>query len=74
LTGASGPGGPEFKEFAEKATADHGVQFLSSVADLPAVAEGKKRLALISGRTADKPKLLGDCIKVSVVVVAIFST
>jgi hypothetical protein len=73
LTGASGPGGPEFKEFAEKATADHGVQFLSSVADLPAVAEGKKRLALVSGRTADNPKLLGDCIEVGFVVVAIFS-
>jgi len=36
--------------------------FLKSVADLPPVAEGAKRLALISGRTADNPRLLEECI------------
>ena len=33
-----------------------------SVKDLPPIAEGKSRLALISGRTADNPRLLTECI------------
>lgn len=56
--GSSGPGGPEFAEFAKKTEADYGVQFHKSMDDLPAPEEGVKRLALISGRTADNPKLL----------------
>lgn len=43
--------------------ATHGVQFLTSVKDLPAVPEGQKRLALVSGRTADNPRLLQECIQ-----------
>jgi predicted dehydrogenase len=42
--------------------ASEGIQFFPSVADLPAPAEGKARLALISGRTADNPRLLTECI------------
>lgn len=61
--GAEGPGGPEFKEYADKTKADHGVQFFTSLADLPPVADGKKRLALISGRTADNPKLMSLAIE-----------
>jgi len=38
------------------------VQFLLSVADLPPVKPGKKRLALVSGRTADNPRLQSECI------------
>lgn len=60
--GATGPGGPEFVEFQKDAEETHGVQFFKSMDDLPPVAEGKKRLALISGRTADNPRLLGECI------------
>lgn len=60
--GASGPGGAEFTEWKNEVEASEGIQFLTSVADLPPVAEGKKRLALISGRTADNPKLLTECI------------
>mmetsp|Transcript_835 Transcript_835/g.1951 ORF Transcript_835/g.1951 Transcript_835/m.1951 type:complete len:369 (-) Transcript_835:108-1214(-) len=60
--GASGPGGPEFAEFQKETEEAHGVQFFKSMSDLPAVADGKKRLALISGRTADNPRLLGECI------------
>ena len=59
---ATGPGGPEFAEFQKKAAAEHGVQFWTSLADVPAVAEGVKRLALISGRTVDNPRLLGEAI------------
>lgn len=58
--GKDGPGGPEFAEYAKKAEADHGVQFFTALKDLPPVAEGKKRLALISGRTADNPRLLKE--------------
>jgi len=60
--GASGPGGPEFAEFQKEAESTHGVQFFKSVGELPAVPEGTKRLALISGRTADNPRLLNESI------------
>ena len=36
--------------------------FHKSMDDLPSVPEGTKRLALISGRTADNPQLLEKCI------------
>jgi hypothetical protein len=39
------------------------VQFLTSLSDLPATT--KKRLALISGRTADNPKLMSEAIQVN---------
>jgi len=61
--GASGPGGAEFAEFQKTATDDHGVGFHKSMADLPVLEEGVKRLALISGRTADNPHLLGESIE-----------
>ena len=63
--GASGPGGPEFAKFAEETKASHGVEFFTSLADLPPVPEGVKRLALISGRTADNPTLLKQAIDVA---------
>jgi predicted dehydrogenase len=56
------PGGAEFAEFKNTTAETHGVQFHSSVADLPPVADGVKRLALISGRTADNPRLLNEVI------------
>lgn len=60
--GASGPGGPEFSKFAEESERDFGVGFHKSMSDLPPVADGVKRLALISGRTADNPRLLKESI------------
>lgn len=60
--GATGPGGPEFTTFAQQAAKDHGVQFHKSVADVPSLSDGVKRLALISGRTADNPKYLTEAI------------
>lgn len=60
--GATGPGGPEFTKFAEETERDFGVGFHKSLADLPPVADGVKRLALISGRTADNPRLLSESI------------
>jgi len=61
--GAAGPGGKEFAEFQEKTANDHGVEFHKALEDLPPVPEGVKRLALISGRTADNPKFMGQAIK-----------
>lgn len=67
--GASGPGGPEFTDFKDKAAAEDGVQFHKSLADVPAVADGVKRLALVSGRTCDNPKLLGEAIAAGCTVI-----
>ncbi|KAL7581387.1 hypothetical protein ACA910_021977 [Epithemia clementina (nom. ined.)] len=61
--GAEGPGGPEFAAWRKEAEEKHGVEFFSAVADLPALPDGVKRLALISGRTADNPKFLSQCIE-----------
>lgn len=60
--GATGPGGAEFTEFKNKTEEEHGVQFHTSVGALPPVADGVKRLALISGRTVDNPRLLTESI------------
>lgn len=64
--GAEGPGGPEFAEFMKQYP--H-VQFHKSLADVPPVTEGVKRLALISGRTADNPRLLGESIAAGCTVI-----
>jgi predicted dehydrogenase len=69
ITGASGPGGPEFAEFQTKSTSEHGVQFHKSVSDLPPVAADTQRLALISGRTVDNPRLLTEAISAGCTVV-----
>ena len=47
--GSEGPGGSEFTEFKSKSEEEHGVQFHRSISDLPPVADGVKRLVLISG-------------------------
>ncbi|KAL3904756.1 MAG: hypothetical protein SGILL_009946 [Bacillariaceae sp.] len=60
--GAEGPGGPEFTEFQKETEEKEGIQFFKSMGELPPVADGKNRLALISGRTADNPRLLTECI------------
>merc|ERR1711906_22624 len=59
--GASGPGGPEFNDWAKESTAKYGTTFGTSLGDLPDPKQ--PRCALISGRTADNPKLLSESIK-----------
>jgi len=59
--GAETPGGPEFKECQAQWEKDYGVKFSTSLSDLPAPAA--PRLALISGRTADNPRLLSESIE-----------
>ncbi len=65
--GASGPGGAEFAEFKKESEEKHNVTFHTSLDTLPPIADGMKRLALISGRTVDNPRLLNEAIKVRVV-------
>ena len=62
--GSSGPGGPEFAEFRKKSEEEHSVQFHKSLSEVPPPPSsgGARRLALISGRTADNPKLLSEAI------------
>lgn len=58
--GADGPGGDDFKQCQAEWESTYGVQFATSIGDLP---EPKApRLALISGRTADNPRLLSEAI------------
>ena len=64
-----GPGGAEFAEFQKKTEEEHGVQFHTSVGAVPPVADGVKRLALISGRTVDNPRLLTEAIAAGCTVV-----
>jgi len=58
--GAESPPGATFATWAEE-TGKGGVAFCKSVADAP--APGDKRMALISGRTADNPRLLREVIE-----------
>lgn len=58
--GGDSPAGQDFKEFQTEAEAKYGVKFAKSLDDLP--PPSAPRLALISGRTADNPKLLSEAI------------
>lgn len=58
--GSSGPGGPEFTQWAEESKIKYGTSFASSVSELPDPKQ--PRCALISGRTADNPRLFTECI------------
>ena len=64
--GATGPGGPEFTEYKDHLSGD--VQFLLSLAELPPNPDKAPRLALVSGRTADNPRLLTEAIAVRTVL------
>ena len=58
--GADSPAGQDFKGWQEATELKYGTTFASSLAELPPPAA--PRLALISGRTADNPRLLTECI------------
>jgi predicted dehydrogenase len=58
--GGSSPAGQEFKEFQADAEQKYGTKFAKSLSELP--PPDQPRLALISGRTADNPKLLTESI------------
>ena len=58
--GSDSDAGKDFAEWQASAEAEFGVKFASSLDDLPPAAA--PRLALISGRTADNPRLLSESI------------
>ena len=58
--GADSPAGQDFKEFQAETEAKYGTKFATSLDELPPPAA--PRLALISGRTADNPRLLTEAI------------
>jgi len=58
--GKESPAGQDFAEWQAETEAKHGTKFAGSLGDLPPPAA--PRLALISGRTADNPHLLKECI------------
>jgi len=58
--GKEGPGGPEFADWEKETEAAYGTKFATSLADLP--PPENPRVALISGRTADNPRLLTESI------------
>ncbi|KAL3941352.1 MAG: hypothetical protein SGBAC_004270 [Bacillariaceae sp.] len=58
------PGHSEFHEWARKTKESNGVEFFYTVEEVPAPADGDIRLAIISSRTADNPKLLDECLKI----------
>jgi len=57
--GKEGPGGSAFAEFAASYPT---VRFHQSVADMPQVSAGAKKVAIIAGRTSDNPHLLEEVI------------
>eukprot|EP00980_Cylindrotheca_fusiformis_P028492 scaffold22604_cov130-Cylindrotheca_fusiformis.AAC.14 len=59
--GGDSPAGKEFKTWQTDTEAKYGTTFAGSLDDLPPPAA--PRLALISGRTADNPHLLTECIE-----------
>jgi len=58
--GADSPAGQDFKTWQQDTEAKYGTKFTSSLNDLP--PPSAPRLALISGRTADNPRLLSESI------------
>ena len=58
--GADSPAGQEFGEWKSEVETKYGTKFANSLADLP--PPEAPRLALISGRTADNPRLLEEAI------------
>ena len=58
--GRDSPAGQDFKVFQDETEAKHGTGFAMSLAELP--PPKAPRLALISGRTADNPRLLTESI------------
>jgi len=58
--GGDGPGGDDFKKCQAEWESEYGVKFATSLQELP--PPSAPRLALISGRTADNPRLLSEAI------------
>lgn len=60
--GAKSPGGVDFTAWKTSLESTQGIQFSETTAGIPPPADGERRLAIISARTADNPKLFADCL------------
>lgn len=62
--GAKSPGGDDFDTWKSGLEQSTDIQFSESVVGgtIPKPVEGERRLAIISARTADNPKLFADCL------------
>ena len=61
--GKSSPGYDDFVQFKEKLEASNAIKFFSTVEEVPPNEDpNTKRLAIISARTADNPKLFASCL------------
>lgn len=63
-TGKSSPGADVFEAWRKTMESQKGVKFYETVREVPPVQEGERRLAIISARTADNPKLFADCLEI----------
>lgn len=61
--GKDSPPGQDFAKWQAETEKKHGTKFKSSLDDLPPPSPDAPRLALISGRTADNPRLLKEAIR-----------
>ena len=62
--GKTSPGADIFDAWRKEMEENEGVQFFETVKEVPAVKEGERRLAIISARTSDNPKLFADCMEI----------
>ena len=63
LSSSTSQGYSEFHSWRQEKETKDGIQFYSSVRDLPPKANGEIRMGIISARTADNPALFTDCIQ-----------
>jgi predicted dehydrogenase len=62
--GCSAPGSQVFNAWRKEMEVKHSVQFFANVEEIPSVDSSERRLAIISARTADNPKLFEQCLKI----------
>ena len=60
--GVDSPAGQDFKTWQDEVEGKYGTKFAAALSDLHPPPPGAPRLALISGRTADNPRLLTESI------------
>jgi predicted dehydrogenase len=61
---ATVPGYETFHTWRKEQESKAGIQFYETVAQVPAAPEGELRMGIITGRTADNPALLEQCLKI----------
>ena len=62
--GSKSSGGDAFAVWKKELEDIKGIKFFPSVPEVPAPADGERRLGIISARTADNPKLFAECLTI----------